>query len=342
MVKRTATLDFQRADFGLFRSLVDRVPWEAVLKGKGVQEDWTFFKKEILKAQEMQWDGFYDWSVGMERYRLFKKDRQGRQGGDVALYVNDQLECMELHQGMDKEPTKMLWVRIEGRAGTVTEETKRRGATLDLVLTNKEGLVGNVNLKGSLGCSDHETAEFKIVRAPRRVHSKLTSLDFRKADFGLFRDLLGRVQWDKALEGRGAQENWLIFKDHRLQAQEQCIPTKRKSGKKARRPAWMNKELLDKLKHKKETYRGDQVRKAKALIELNLTRHIKGNKKSFYKYVSDKRKTRGNVGPPWREVGDLVIWDMEKAEVLNDFFASVFSGKCSSHTTQVIEGKGRD
>ena len=32
----------------------------------------------------------------------------------------------------------------------------------------------------------------------------------------------------------------------------------------------------------------------------------------------------------------------EKAEVLNDFFASVFTGKCSSHTAQVAEGKGRD
>ena len=49
---RTVTLDFQRADFGLFRGLVDRVPLEAVLKGKGVQEGWTFFKKEILKVQE--------------------------------------------------------------------------------------------------------------------------------------------------------------------------------------------------------------------------------------------------------------------------------------------------
>ncbi|KAK4817455.1 hypothetical protein QYF61_015610 [Mycteria americana] len=149
----------------------------------------------------------------------------------------------------------------------VIEEPARRGAMLDLLLTNKEELVGNVKLKGSLGCSDHEMVEFKILRAPRRVHSKLTTLDFRRADFGLFRDLLGRVPWDKALEGRGAQESW----------------------------------------------------------------NVKGNKKSFYRYVGDKRKTRENVGPLRKETGDPVILDMEKAEVPNNFFASVFVGKCSGH-----------
>ncbi|KAK4832976.1 hypothetical protein QYF61_026802 [Mycteria americana] len=107
----------------------------------------------------------------------------------------------------------------------------------------------------------------------------------------------------------------------------------------------MNKELLDKLKHKKEAYRGwkqGQVRKAKALIELNLARDVKGNKKSFYRYIGDKRKTRENVGHLWKEMGDLVTWDIEKAEVINDFFALVFTGKCSSHTAQVTKGKGRD
>jgi len=59
------------------------------------------------------------------------------------------------------------------------------------------------------------------------VYSKLTALNFRRADFGLLRDLLGRVPWDKGLEGRGVKESWLIFKDHLLQVQEQCIPTKK-------------------------------------------------------------------------------------------------------------------
>jgi len=55
----------------------------------------------------------------------------------------------------------------------------RRGAMLDLVLTNKERLVGNVKVKGSLGCSDHEMVEFKILRAARRVCSKLATLESR-------------------------------------------------------------------------------------------------------------------------------------------------------------------
>jgi len=33
---------------------------------------------------------------------------------------------------------------------------------------------------------------------------------------------------------------------------------------------------------------------------------------------------------------------MGKAEVLYDFFASVFSSQCSNHTMRVTEGKSRD
>jgi len=51
-VSRTATSDFRRAALGLFRCQVDGVPWETVLKGRGVQEGWTFFKNAILQVQD--------------------------------------------------------------------------------------------------------------------------------------------------------------------------------------------------------------------------------------------------------------------------------------------------
>ncbi|PKU41302.1 rna-directed dna polymerase from mobile element jockey-like [Limosa lapponica baueri] len=81
------------------------------------------------------------------------------------------------------------------------------------------------------------------------------------------------------------------------------------------------------------------MRQAKAQKDLNQARNIKDNKNNFYKYVRDKEKTREDVGPFWKETGDLVTQVMEKAEVLNDFFTLVFTNKGSNHTAQVREGK---
>lgn len=36
---------------------------------------------------------------------------------------------------------------------------------------------------------------------------------------------------------------------------------------------------------------------------MNLTMDVKGNKKGFYRYVSDKGKSRENVDPVFNKVG---------------------------------------
>jgi len=74
---------------------------------------------------------------------------------------------------------------------------------LDLVLTNKEGQVEDVKAGGSLGCSDHEMVEFRILRGGSRTISRIKTLDFRRANFGLFKELLGGIPWVRTLEGRG-------------------------------------------------------------------------------------------------------------------------------------------
>ncbi|RMB93702.1 hypothetical protein DUI87_29932 [Hirundo rustica rustica] len=51
------------------------------------------------------------------------------------------------------------------------------------------------------------------------------------------------------------------------------------------------------------------------------------NKKCFYKYINGKRKDETNLCSLLDEGGNLVTADEEKAEVLNAFFAAVFSGK---------------
>ena len=73
------------------------------------------------------------------------------------------------------------------------EEPTKRGALLDLVLTKKEGLVEDVKAGGSLGCSDHEMVEFRILRGGSRAISRIKTLDLRRADFGLVKELLGGI-----------------------------------------------------------------------------------------------------------------------------------------------------
>ena len=56
------------------------------------------------------------------------------------------------------------------------------GASLDLLFTNREGLVGDVVARGRLGLSDHEMIEFSVHGEVKRGASKTTTMDFWRAD----------------------------------------------------------------------------------------------------------------------------------------------------------------
>ncbi|CAM4599489.1 unnamed protein product [Lepidochelys kempii] len=188
------------------------------------------------------------------------------------------------------------------------------------------------------------------------------TLDFRKADFDSLREWMARIPWGTNLKGKGVQESWLYFKESLLRLQGQTIPMSRKNSKYGRRPAWLNGEILADLKHKKEAYKKwkvghmtreeykniaqacrNDIRRAKSHLELQLARDVKSNKKGFFRYVGNKKKAKECVGPLLNEGGNLVTEDVEKANVLNAFFASVFTNKVSSQTAALgITKWGRD
>lgn len=101
----------------------------------------------------------------------------------------------------------------------------------------------------------------------------------------------------------------------------------------------MIKEIMQKLKWKKKVYRmrrsshwgriqkscracSDATRKAKAQ-ELSLVRELKDNRKGLLKHINGKKKNRENED--LSEVGTLARENSEKAELLNTFFASIFT-----------------
>ncbi|KAJ7415203.1 mitochondrial fission process protein 1 [Willisornis vidua] len=63
---------------------------------------------------ETGWDDSHDWSAAMDDYMLFWRDRQGKRGGGVNLYVRESLDSVELRACVYKVET--LWIRIRGKA----------------------------------------------------------------------------------------------------------------------------------------------------------------------------------------------------------------------------------
>jgi len=50
----------------------------------------------------------------MDGYKLFRRYRQGKRGGGVALRVRDCFDCIELGDCDDK--VRCLWVKMRGKA----------------------------------------------------------------------------------------------------------------------------------------------------------------------------------------------------------------------------------
>jgi len=60
----------------------------------------------------------------------------------------------------------------------VVEEPTRWGVLLDLVVSNRDVLVRDAKVGGSVECSDHEMVEFKILCERSKTKSRIVTLDF--------------------------------------------------------------------------------------------------------------------------------------------------------------------
>ncbi|XP_072423905.1 uncharacterized protein [Chiloscyllium punctatum] len=68
-----------------------------------------------------------------------------------------------------------------------------------------------------------------------------------------------------------------------------------------------------------------EIGRAKRGPGITLTTLVKENPKGFSKYIRDKRVTRERIGPLGDQQGSLCVEPQEKGEILNEYFASVFT-----------------
>jgi len=150
----------------------------------------------------------------------------------------------------------------------------------------------------------------------KRGAIKTTTMDFQRTDFGLFGMLVERVLWERVLKGKGVQEGWTFFKEEVLKAQERAVPMYRKTNRRGRRSTWLNRELLLRLRKKRrvyhlwkkrqatqQEYRGlirpcrEEIKVAKAQLELRLATVVRDNKKCFYKYINNRKRADKSLHP---------------------------------------------
>lgn len=134
----------------------------------------------------------------------------------------------------------------------LVREPNREGTPLDLLFAKRKGLLCDEKIGGCLGHSDPEMIALSILTEVRRGISRTATLDFQRADLGLFRRPVERVAWEAVLKDRGVQEGWTFFKTEIFKVQEQAVSMCWKMSQQGRKPAWLNRELWKEFRRKKK------------------------------------------------------------------------------------------
>ncbi len=253
----------------------------------------------------------------------------------------------------DKDPSHISARFLEStREGLLIQHIKeptrwrdgQKSNTLDLLFTNKDGLISDVEILPPLGKSDHGIIVFNLHCAYNESSIPKTKVLFNKGDYvGLRKEL--DVDWESILSQKSTEESWHIIKDRILSACSRYIPTVTINNKSAWKQPWMNSQCLEKVKEKCKAWRvylkskqhrdkqkytraRNQAKwackKAVKEFEKKIAKLTKSNSKAFWKYVKSKLKNKDPVAELDTESG-RVSTDQGKANELNKFFKSVFT-----------------
>ena len=163
------------------------------------------------------------------------------------------------------------------------------------------------------------------------------------------------LEWNNMLMNKTAIECWNIVKYEIESIIDKFVPLK-KQGKRSRKKH-LSKEAIRKIVFKQTMWRvyrltrkdedyanykeafnlaTTEIRKSKRTFEKKLPGNIKNYCKSFYAYVRSKQKVRDKVGPLENNSGNIISDGFQMAEVLNEYFSSVFTTEDSSLTSSSI------
>ena len=240
----------------------------------------------------------------------------------------------------------------------VTKFTRVRGkdkpSLIDLVITeDSQTLQSEIIHDAPLGLGDHCILKWQYLMGMNNKiteeEAKQTSekLNVNKGNYEELNSLLVGVEWDKQFEDKSLSDCVDIFYQITSDFIGKCVPKKRpkKSGN-TDSPPWLNKKARKQIKKKNCAWNRyvtsgsykkyldyvrsrnkttKKLRKLKQEYEKKLASECKSNPKAFYRYANFKSKSRKNIIRLKNDNGKISMSDKENANILNSFFASVFT-----------------
>jgi hypothetical protein len=228
----------------------------------------------------------------------------------------------------------------------LVEEPTRGKNFLDLVLSSDDSIVQKLQVGEPFESSDHQIIRLEIVCAKKELNKTLKIYDYFKPDYNEIRKYAESLNWEPKSEAIIDEVNvrWEIIKANLTDIREKFINLKKKSKNKCK---WVTKRVTRFRKAKKKAWNKYinsgkdsslyEVYKEKLKISINenktarknfeekLANNIKNDSKSFYAYVSSKKRANNKVGPLRDNLKQLVDSKVDNANLLNAYFSSVFT-----------------
>ena len=113
----------------------------------------------------------------------------------------------------------------------VTEATRLRGSNepskLDLIFSNEENMVSDIEYLAPLGKSDHSVLAF-TVKCRRDTSPPQIKAQYQKGDYTKMNQMFADSKWRERFEQvpDDVEAQWKIFKDLYVTAEKECIPRK--------------------------------------------------------------------------------------------------------------------
>ena len=242
----------------------------------------------------------------------------------------------------------------------VVNDPTREENFLDLILTSESTIVQNLIVGEPFSSSDHQTICFNLAVNRVNVTSASAMYNYFKADYSGMRDHAEILHWDFISESEDIEIIWNGFKEKLLNLRDRFVP--RQNAKKSK-CKWVNKEVVRCRRAKKKAWNNyiasgrnrqkyDEYKSklrqsvkvnnnAKEDFELRLANNVKNDSKSFYSYIRSKQRCKDKIGSLKDNAGHVINDDNSKANILNDYFVSVFTEEdCSfiPEPTNIFDG----